>query len=94
MKKKRVLFLSIILLSILFGLIGRLMQVQLVQTESFSKHKINLIESSVEQRTQQIVIDEGRGAFLDRAGNPLTFDEENVVVLFPFLNKIDRKSVV
>lgn len=92
MKKKRVLFLSIILLSILFGLIGRLMQVQLVQTESFSKHKINLIESSVEQRTQQIVIDEGRGAFLDRAGNPLTFDEENVVVLFPFLNKIEWPS--
>ncbi len=77
------LLLGIILLS------ARLMQLQLFQTESFSKHKINLIEESVAQRTQQLIIDEGRGQFLDRNGKPLTFQEKNVLVLFPFLKRMD-----
>ncbi len=65
------------------------MQLQLFQTESFSKHKINLLEESVIQRTQQLIIDEGRGEFLDRNGVPLTYTEKNVLVLFPFLKKMN-----
>jgi penicillin-binding protein 4B len=64
------------------------MQLQLFQTESFTKHKINLIEESVEQRTQQLIIDEGRGEFLDRNGDPLSFEEKNVLILFPFLKSM------
>ncbi|MGR3765133.1 peptidoglycan D,D-transpeptidase FtsI family protein [Rossellomorea sp. NS-SX7] len=89
MIRKRVRLLGILLLMVLMLLSARLMQLQLFQTESFSKHKINLIEESVAQRTQQLVIDEGRGQFLDRDGNPLTFEEKNVLVLFPFLKRME-----
>ncbi|MCA1056239.1 penicillin-binding protein 2 [Rossellomorea aquimaris] len=89
MIRKRVRLLSIVLLMGLMLMSARLMQLQLFQTESFSKHKINLIEESVAQRTQQLVIDEGRGQFLDRDGKPLTFHEKNVLVLFPFLKRIE-----
>ena len=47
-------------------LVGRLMQIQLFETEHFSKHEINLLEESVAQRSQEIVIDSGRGGFLDK----------------------------
>ncbi|WP_350448797.1 hypothetical protein [Rossellomorea vietnamensis] len=71
MKRKRIRLLSIVLLLALSGLSGRLMQLQLFQTESYSKHKINLLEESVAQRTQALVIDEGRGSFLIGTVNPL-----------------------
>jgi penicillin-binding protein 4B len=89
MIRKRIKLLSILLLIGLLTLSARLMQLQLFQTESFSKHKINLIEESVAQRTQQLIIDEGRGQFLDRNGKPLTFKEKNVLVLFPFLKRTE-----
>ncbi|MBH9967171.1 peptidoglycan D,D-transpeptidase FtsI family protein [[Bacillus] enclensis] len=89
MIRKRIRWLSIMLLLGIILLSARLMQLQLFQTESYSKHKINLIEESVAQRTQQLVIDEGRGQFLDRNGKPLTFQEKNVLVLFPFLKRMD-----
>jgi penicillin-binding protein 4B len=89
MKRKRVRLFSIVLLLALCALSGRLMQLQLFQTESYSEHKINLLEESVAQRTQQLVIDEGRGEFLDRNGDPLTFTEKNVLVLFPFLKQME-----
>jgi penicillin-binding protein 4B len=74
---------------IMIGLITRLVQIQLMETESFSKHQINLIENSVNQRTQQLIIDEGRGAFLDRDGDSINYETKNVLVLFPFLARID-----
>lgn len=70
-------------------LLVRLMQIQLIETETFSKHNVNLLEESVNQRTQELVIDNGRGNFLDRNGNMLTHKKESVLVLFPFLKKMD-----
>ncbi|MCP3742595.1 peptidoglycan D,D-transpeptidase FtsI family protein [Rossellomorea sp. BNER] len=85
MRRKRITFLLSSVLVMFFILTGRLMQIQLFQTESFSSHNINLIENSVEQRTQQLVIDEGRGAIVDRNGEELTHYTKNVLILFPFL---------
>lgn len=85
-KKRIVIILTIIQLAI-FGLVGRLVQLQLVSTESF--HGINLIEESVAQRTEQLVIDDGRGVFVDRNGEPLTYEYIPTLVLFPFLKKMD-----
>ncbi|MBP1914862.1 peptidoglycan D,D-transpeptidase FtsI family protein [Lederbergia galactosidilytica] len=95
MSKKRVVFLSISILLGLGLLLGRLMQIQLFQTEHFSKHEVNLYEESVKQRTQQVLIDDGRGLFLDSKGKPLSHREEMVLVLFPFLKGIewDEKGV-
>ena len=70
-------------------LMARLIQLQLVATESFSKHEINLLEESVKQRSQEMVLDSGRGDFLDRFGKPLVYEKVPVLILFPFLNKMD-----
>jgi penicillin-binding protein 4B len=92
MKKKRIYFFSGMVLLFMLGLLLRLTQLQLLEAESFSKHQINLIENSVNQRTQQLIIDEGRGAFLDRAGDPINYETKNVLVLFPFLARIDWET--
>lgn len=68
-------------------LIGRLAYIQLVSTESFSKHDVNLLEASVNQRSQILKIDDGRGKFYDRNGEPLAHEEIPTLVLFPFLKK-------
>lgn len=81
--------LGICVVLLLSLLIGRLVQVQLISTESFTKDHINLIEASVKQRTQSLVIDEGRGRFIDRNGQPLTHDYFPSVILFPFLNGLN-----
>ncbi|WP_053364172.1 penicillin-binding transpeptidase domain-containing protein [Bacillus sp. FJAT-27251] len=70
-------------------LIARLAQIQLISTKSFSEHDINLLEASVRQRAQEIVIDNGRGNFLDRSGRPLVYEKKPVLVLFPFLKHME-----
>jgi penicillin-binding protein 4B len=89
MWRRRIKGLLIIIMAGLLVLIARLVQIQLIETESFSKHNINLLEDSVKQRTQELVIDNGRGNFLDRDGNMLTHNEISVLVLFPFLKNMD-----
>ncbi|KIQ94523.1 Penicillin-binding protein A [Anoxybacillus thermarum] len=85
-KKRIIVILTMIQLGILV-LAGRLVQLQLVSTESF--HGVNLIEASVAQRTEQLVIDNGRGMFVARNGEPLTYEYIPTLVLFPFLKKMD-----
>lgn len=65
------------------------MQLQLFETEHFSKHGVNLLKESVAQRSQEIVIDSGRGGFLDKNGEPLTHRYIPVLILFPFLKKTE-----
>jgi len=76
---------------ILFGLgllLGRLAQIQLLETEHFSKRNINLIEASVNQRTQTVILDNGRGKFYDRNNQPLNYKIVPSLVLFPFLKNM------
>jgi penicillin-binding protein 4B len=73
-------------------LMARLAQIQLISTTSFSEHKINLLEASVKQRSQEMVIDNGRGNFLDRNGEPLVYEKMPVLVLFPFLKQMEWPS--
>lgn len=88
MIRKRIKGLLILCIVGLLVLIARLIQIQLVQTETFSKHNVNLLEESVQQRTQELVIDNGRGNFLDRNGDLLTHKKVPVLVLFPFLKNM------
>lgn len=92
MLKKRAFFCLAFCLFILGILMSRLIQLQLVATEDFSKYRINLIEESVKQRSQEVILDSGRGDFLDRNGDLLQFKKVSVLILFPFLNKIDWDS--
>lgn len=89
MWRKRALLFVCIYLICFAVLLGRLMQLQLFETRDFSKHKINLLEESVQQRSQEIVIDSGRGGFLDKNGDSLTHQTLPVLVLFPFLKKME-----
>ncbi|TDB50863.1 MULTISPECIES: penicillin-binding protein 2 [Bacillaceae] len=86
--RKRMQSILIIIMLLIFLLIGRLVQIQLISTESFSNHNVNLIEESVHQRTQEMVVDDGRGKFIDRNGQSLTSVTNNRLVLFPFLNEM------
>lgn len=88
MHKRRMRIIAIILISFILMLMVRLIQIQLVATESFSKHGINLIEASVKQRSQVLEIDDGRGKFYDRNKKPLVHEEIPTLVLFPFLKKM------
>jgi cell division protein FtsI/penicillin-binding protein 2 len=92
MVKKRIIVWTVISF-LCFGLLmGRLMEIQLIKTKSFSKHKVNLIEASVKQRSQEVVLDNGRGNFLDRHGELIIYEKIPVLILFPFLNKMDWDS--
>ncbi len=88
MMKRRMIGTGLLLLCGMILLIGRLVQLQLVETESYSKHHVNLIESSIHQRTQSYVLDEGRGTILDRNGIPMS-ESIPALVLFPFLKERD-----
>lgn len=90
--KRRILVITIAIFFMLTGLLGRLMQIQLFHTEHFSKHRVNLIKESVKQRTLELVLDDGRGQFLDSGGDPLSFEKKTVLVLFPFIKTLDWKS--
>nr|WP_263325637.1 penicillin-binding transpeptidase domain-containing protein [Neobacillus sp. Marseille-Q6967] len=89
MWRKRTKGLLVLIIVGLLLLVARLVQIQLVQTEAFSKHHVNLLEDSVKQRTQELVIDNGRGNFLDRNGSLLTHKKVSVLVLFPFVKNMD-----
>ncbi|HWJ80582.1 MAG TPA: penicillin-binding transpeptidase domain-containing protein [Niallia sp.] len=82
---------SVFLVGLLL-LIVRLVQIQLLETEHFSKHNINLVEASVKQRSQEMELDNGRGTFLDKEGHSFNSQSKWVLILFPFLNKMEWDS--
>lgn len=86
-KKRAIISLCFWLIGIAL-LMGRLIQLQLVSTEDLTKHHVNLIEASVNQRSQEMVVDNGRGNFIDRDGQFLTQEKLPVLILFPFLSKM------
>lgn len=55
-KKRRIQWTGAIIFMLLLGLLMRLAEIQLFFTESFSKLDINLIQESVKQRTEEVVI--------------------------------------
>ncbi|WP_242222802.1 penicillin-binding protein 2 [Bacillus cereus group sp. BfR-BA-01380] len=83
--RRRMIIILVCFMSIILLLIGRLMQIQLIATESFTDRHINLIEKSVNQRTQAVTVDDGRGRFIDRNGENLGEERYPVLVVFPFL---------
>ncbi|GAA0334496.1 penicillin-binding protein 2 [Bacillus carboniphilus] len=89
LRKRRLYTFSFLITLLLIVLLVRLTQIQIVDTETFSDQNINLLEASVTQRTQSVVIDQGRGKFFDREGNPLTHFTIPTLILFPFLKQMD-----
>ncbi|EJV59854.1 MULTISPECIES: peptidoglycan D,D-transpeptidase FtsI family protein [Bacillus] len=83
--KRRITIVLICFICVMFILLCRLVQIQIIDTESFTKRKINLIEKSVTQRTQSITVDDGRGHFIDRNGKDIGEKKYPVLIVFPFL---------
>ncbi|KSU83827.1 Cell division protein FtsI/penicillin-binding protein 2 [Fictibacillus enclensis] len=90
--RKRIVIAGALFLASLFLLVGRLIQIQLISTESFSKHNINLIDESVRQRTHSFMINEGRGLLLDRKGQMISAELKPAIILFPFIQ--DQKGTM
>lgn len=86
--KRRLIFVGIFFILTFSIILYRLAAIQLIQTESFSPKGVNLVQESVNQRTQEVVIDDGRGRFIDRNGDSLRNQVEPSLVLFPFLKEI------
>ncbi|WP_462405592.1 peptidoglycan D,D-transpeptidase FtsI family protein [Gracilibacillus sp. Marseille-QA3620] len=87
--KKRILFTAVSILLAMGLCIAKLVEIQLVKTKDYSKHGINLLEKSVQQRIDEISLDDGRGGFLDRNGKPISYQERAVLVMFPFVRHLD-----
>jgi penicillin-binding protein 4B len=85
LSRKRTIAAGICFLSLILFLVYRLADIQLISTKSFSKHNINLIQESVDQRTHRFTINDGRGYFLDRNGELLSTDVKPQIVVFPNL---------
>jgi cell division protein FtsI/penicillin-binding protein 2 len=83
LKTKRAIAFLIIFFLIFIFLIGRLAQIQLLKTENFSKHKINLLEQSVRQRTEEILLSDGRGKILDKSGKVIVDTTKPMLYMFP-----------
>ncbi|WP_050615856.1 penicillin-binding transpeptidase domain-containing protein [Bacillus testis] len=88
LRKKRALATAVLFLGMFLVLLARLIDIQLVRTESFSKYHLNLLEESVKQRVQSITLDDGRGKFYDRTGAPINHKAVPALILFPFLNEM------
>ncbi|KMP25212.1 penicillin-binding protein [Bacillus cereus] len=82
---RRIIIVLICFISVMFILLCRLIQIQIIDTESFTDRKINLIKKSVTQRTQSITVDDGRGHFIDRNGKEIGEKKYPVLIVFPFL---------
>ncbi|GGE74876.1 peptidoglycan D,D-transpeptidase FtsI family protein [Priestia taiwanensis] len=87
--KKRVFIVATCIGIGLCILLIRLMQVQLASTESFTSRNINLLERSISQRAHIYAIHDGRGGLVDRHNEHLSEEYQPVLLLFPFLRKID-----
>ncbi len=88
MWRKRITIWLFICMIGLLVLITRLAQLQLIATENFSKRQINLLEASVNQRSQEMILDNGRGNFLYNDGTLISYQRLPVLILFPFLDKM------
>ncbi|MFC0270095.1 peptidoglycan D,D-transpeptidase FtsI family protein [Metabacillus herbersteinensis] len=92
LQTKRAMIVGIFFFLSFMLILVRLADVQLIHTESFTSKGINLIQESVQQRTQEVLIDHGRGRFVDRNGEPLLHVTQPSLVLFPFLKNVDWKK--
>ncbi|NTZ17246.1 penicillin-binding protein [Paenibacillus sp. JMULE4] len=82
--KKHRMFLALLLIVGLLAVWNiRLFWIQVVATRSFTGRGIDLLANSVIQRENGIVLDSGRGDFVDRNGDPLTGKELKVLTVFP-----------
>lgn len=93
LKKHRMFFALLMIVGLLIIWNIRLFWIQVVATRSFAGRGIDLLENSVLQREKGIVLDSGRGDFVDRSGIQLTGKELQVLTVFPVHEDIGTDSL-
>ncbi|WP_339369371.1 peptidoglycan D,D-transpeptidase FtsI family protein [Paenibacillus elgii] len=83
LQKNRIFIVLLLVIGILGAWNLRLFWIQVAASRSLTERKIDLVENSVIQRAQGLVLDSGRGDFVDRNGVPLTGTAQKVLVVFP-----------
>ncbi|MGL4819549.1 MAG: penicillin-binding transpeptidase domain-containing protein [Bacilli bacterium] len=84
LNKKRIIGIGIAFLLGFVMLVLRHAQISLIQTTSFSEHRVDLVKRSVEQRMRSVSLNDGRGVFVARDGEPFTRQAGMQLVVFPF----------
>ncbi|MEK8131447.1 penicillin-binding transpeptidase domain-containing protein [Paenibacillus filicis] len=90
LKKNRIFVILIFIVCILLIWNIRLFWIQIAASGRWTSRHINLVENSVVQREQGIVLDSGRGDFVDRHGEPLTGTTLQTLTIFPIRSEPER----
>jgi len=79
-----------LLLAGIFGLLGCLLLARLAQLQLWSAPAAGLAAEAVRQRETELLLDTGRGGFVDRNGRPITGERRYVLAAFPVRREADR----
>jgi cell division protein FtsI/penicillin-binding protein 2 len=90
--KHRMFYILLGIMVLLAGEMIKLFGLQILHLGSFVKHGVDLVESSVHQRQQSLVIDSGRGDFFDRAHRPLTGANYPAMAVFPLKQNSENEA--
>jgi cell division protein FtsI/penicillin-binding protein 2 len=82
-EKRRIFIVLLVIVLALAAVGGRLFWIQMVSARSYSDRNIDLVRNSVLQRQKALVLDNGRGQFVDRYLHPLTGGTLRALVVFP-----------
>ncbi|WP_047151261.1 peptidoglycan D,D-transpeptidase FtsI family protein [Aneurinibacillus tyrosinisolvens] len=91
-KKRRMLVVLLLFTLIYTGIVTRMAWIQVIATRSFSSHHIDLVEKSIAQRREKIVLNTGRGMIYDRNGVSLTGEEQTGLAIFPLVRYSLREN--
>lgn len=83
LQKNRIFIVLLLVIGVLTAWNLRLLWIQVAASRSWTERKIDLVENSVIQRAQGLVLDSGRGDFTDRNGVPLTGTPQKALIVFP-----------
>lgn len=83
MYKGRVILISALWALVFCVIIGRLYQIQIASTHSFSKEKADLKERAYDAQSREILLKSGRGKILDRTGKAWVGENKDRLLLFP-----------
>ncbi len=83
LQKNRIFIVLVLIVGVLAAWNLRLFWIQVAASRSWTERKIDLVENSVIQRAQGLMLDSGRGDFIDRNGVPLTGTLQKVLIVFP-----------
>jgi penicillin-binding protein 4B len=83
MDKRRMFGALLVMVALIGVLTLRVFWIQTLASSRFSSNEVDLVKQSVLQREQRLLLDSGRGDFLDRNGRPLTGESYPALLVFP-----------